>query len=87
MVNGRINRVSPARELAADRDLQQRLLGVGRHGHEETPARPTPPAAPAAPSAARRRRAVKIYMSNPTLPTRWSQPVPVRAARGAARAS
>jgi ABC-type branched-subunit amino acid transport system ATPase component len=27
MVNGRINRAAPARELAADRDLQQRLLG------------------------------------------------------------
>ena len=30
MVNGRISRVIPARELAADRALQQRLLGVGR---------------------------------------------------------
>jgi uncharacterized protein (UPF0261 family)/ABC-type branched-subunit amino acid transport system ATPase component len=34
MVNGRIHRVMPARELAADRDLQQRLLGVGRHAEE-----------------------------------------------------
>jgi uncharacterized protein (UPF0261 family)/ABC-type branched-subunit amino acid transport system ATPase component len=31
MVNGRIHQVLPAAELAADRDLQQRLLGVGRH--------------------------------------------------------
>ncbi len=31
MVNGRINRVMPSRELAGDRELQQRLLGVGRH--------------------------------------------------------
>jgi ABC-type branched-subunit amino acid transport system ATPase component len=41
MVNGRIHRVLPARELAADRDLQQRLLGVGRHAEEpdeKTPA-------------------------------------------------
>ena len=30
MVNGRISRVIPAGELAADRALQQRLLGVGR---------------------------------------------------------
>ena len=37
MVNGRINRVIDSRELAADRDLQQRLLGVGRHGHEDIP--------------------------------------------------
>ena len=36
MVNGRINRVMPAAELAADRALQQRLLGVGRHGDETT---------------------------------------------------
>jgi uncharacterized protein (UPF0261 family)/ABC-type branched-subunit amino acid transport system ATPase component len=31
MVNGRIARILPAAALAADRDLQQRLLGVGRH--------------------------------------------------------
>ncbi|MGY6534959.1 MAG: Tm-1-like ATP-binding domain-containing protein [Pararhodobacter sp.] len=37
MINGRINRVMPASELAADRDLQQRLLGVGRHGEDDTP--------------------------------------------------
>ena len=35
MVNGRINRVMDAGSLAADVDLQQTLLGVGRHGHEE----------------------------------------------------
>jgi uncharacterized protein (UPF0261 family)/ABC-type branched-subunit amino acid transport system ATPase component len=34
MVNGRINRVLDAAELANDRDLQQRLLGVGRHSDE-----------------------------------------------------
>ena len=34
MVNGRINRVMPSQELASDRELQQRLLGVGRHGEE-----------------------------------------------------
>jgi uncharacterized protein (UPF0261 family)/ABC-type branched-subunit amino acid transport system ATPase component len=37
MVNGRINRIMEARALANDRELQQRLLGVGRHA-EETPA-------------------------------------------------
>ncbi|PSJ61953.1 ABC transporter permease [Pseudaminobacter soli (ex Li et al. 2025)] len=36
MVNGRINRIMDAKALAADRDLQQRLLGVGRHSDEET---------------------------------------------------
>ena len=49
MVNGRINRIAPARELAADRDLQQRLLGVGRHGHEDAGAPETAPAAAPAP--------------------------------------
>jgi ABC-type dipeptide/oligopeptide/nickel transport system ATPase component len=45
MVNGRINRSAPARELAADRELQQRLLGVGRHGHEDIQAAPATSAA------------------------------------------
>ncbi len=83
MVNGRINRVAPARELAGDRDLQQRLLGVGRHGHDDTPLpeRTDAPAAsetgPAAP--------VKIYLSNPKTPNRWSQPVPVAVHERTAR--
>jgi uncharacterized protein (UPF0261 family)/ABC-type branched-subunit amino acid transport system ATPase component len=34
MVNGRIARTMPASELAADRDLQQRLLGVTTGGEE-----------------------------------------------------
>lgn len=34
MVNGRINRVMDAQELAADRALQQQLLGVGRQDAE-----------------------------------------------------
>ncbi len=85
MVNGRINRTSPAAELAGDRDLQQRLLGVGRHGHEDAE-EPAPGAAEAqaagaagAPSAgeAGARAPVRIYQSNPSLPTRWSKPVPV----------
>ncbi|MFN4098384.1 MAG: ABC transporter permease [Pararhodobacter sp.] len=37
MINGAVNRVMPAAELAADRELQQRLLGVGRHAEDETP--------------------------------------------------
>jgi uncharacterized protein (UPF0261 family)/ABC-type branched-subunit amino acid transport system ATPase component len=77
MVNGQINRIVPATELAADRDLQQRLLGVGRHAHDDTPA---PAAAEAVTGGAERPagpQSAKIYMSNPKLPTRWSQPVPV----------
>ena len=45
MVNGRVNRILVARELAADRELQQRLLGVGRHGHEDIPENGTAPEA------------------------------------------
>ncbi|MDQ0313635.1 ABC transporter permease [Amorphus orientalis] len=37
MVNGQINRILEASALAADRDLQQRLLGVGRHAEEAAP--------------------------------------------------
>jgi uncharacterized protein (UPF0261 family)/ABC-type branched-subunit amino acid transport system ATPase component len=84
MVNGRVNRSSPARDLAADRELQQRLLGVGRHGHEDTPALPEAPSAtPATTQAAA--APVKIYMSNPTPPTRWSKPTPVAVIERTAR--
>ncbi len=45
MVNGRINRIMDAGELARDRDLQQRLLGVGRHAEDAEPeGEPTPTA-------------------------------------------
>ena len=40
MVNGRINRIMDAKELASDRELQQRLLGVGRHADVETTPQP-----------------------------------------------
>ena len=87
MVNGRINRIVPAQELAADRDLQQRLLGVGRHAHDDTP---EPAATQTGGSGAEAESAtgpkpVKIYMSNPRTPTRWSQPVPVPQIELAAR--
>ena len=82
MVNGRINRVMPSGLLSADRDLQQALLGVGRHAHDETPA-PQPGTRPENTSS--QSSVTKIYMSNPTLPTRWSNPTPVRMIEGAAR--
>jgi uncharacterized protein (UPF0261 family)/ABC-type branched-subunit amino acid transport system ATPase component len=87
MVNGRINRVMEAAQLAADRELQQRLLGVGRHAHDETPdpshaaaadaGAPTAARRAARPPASRRRRAPtrdapRVYLSNPTRPTKWS---------------
>jgi uncharacterized protein (UPF0261 family)/ABC-type branched-subunit amino acid transport system ATPase component len=85
MVNGRINRISAARELAGDRELQQRLLGVGRHGHED--AGPIAPATPAPPSggASAGPAPLKIYNSNPVIPNRWSQPMSVQRLEQLAR--
>ncbi|MFB6464423.1 ABC transporter permease [Bradyrhizobium tunisiense] len=86
MVNGRINRIIDSARLAADRELQQRLLGVGLHAELEpdvdvaasgTEAKPAP--------APRRDGPIRIYISNPTLPTRWSQPVPIARIEAAAR--
>ena len=82
MVNGRINREADAAVLAADRDLQQRLLGVGRHAHDETPVPEADAAAAPTPVVAGPR---KVYLSNPVPPTRWSQPIPVRVIEQAAR--
>jgi uncharacterized protein (UPF0261 family)/ABC-type branched-subunit amino acid transport system ATPase component len=89
MVNGRINRVIEAHRLAADRALQQRLLGVGRHGHEDTAiAEPaTTEGAESTPARRLGQAGARIYVSNPTLPTRWSQPVPVAKIEAAARTS
>ncbi|QFT33344.1 High-affinity branched-chain amino acid transport ATP-binding protein LivF [Labrenzia sp. THAF82] len=85
MVNGKINRIMPSAQLAADRDLQQALLGVGRHAHDETPAparvSESATGTPSVPSVAR------IYVSNPKIPTRWSKPVPVRVIESSARTS
>src|SRR3954453_11860417 len=90
MVNGRINRIIDSARLSADRELQQRLLGVGVVGVDAAPethiktadagaeTRPAPPrAASTAP--------IRIYISNPTLPTRWSQPAPIARIEAAAR--
>jgi uncharacterized protein (UPF0261 family)/ABC-type branched-subunit amino acid transport system ATPase component len=89
MVNGQINRIVPAGELAADRDLQQRLLGVGRHAHDDVPgAAAAVPAREASRGDASRPtgpQATKIYLSNPRIPTRWSQPAPVGQIERAAR--
>ncbi|MEO1686444.1 MAG: Tm-1-like ATP-binding domain-containing protein, partial [Pseudomonadota bacterium] len=90
MVNGRINRLMDAGALAADVDLQQRLLGVGRHGHEETDeaaeAREAQEAADAAEAASGEEYApIRVYVSNPEPPTRWSKPVPVRVLEQTAR--
>ena len=89
MVNGRIHRIMDAAALAADRALQQRLLGVGRHGEGE-PA-PDDAGATGAPDASAIRLvsghgAGRIWMSNPAPPTRWSKPAPVAGFEAAAAA-
>jgi uncharacterized protein (UPF0261 family)/ABC-type branched-subunit amino acid transport system ATPase component len=86
MVNGRINRVIPSQRLAADRVLQQQLLGVGRHSHEDVTAVPAP-ATPVAAEPTPGRGPLRVYVSNPTLPTRWSQPAPVAKIEASARTS
>jgi uncharacterized protein (UPF0261 family)/ABC-type branched-subunit amino acid transport system ATPase component len=87
MVNGRINRIIESVRLAADRELQQRLLGVGLHAELEPDV--DVPAAGAetkpASQAARPAGPIRIYISNPTPPTRWSQPVPIARIEAAAR--
>lgn len=75
MVNGRVARLAPAAELAGDRDLQQRLLGVGRHAHDDTPDA-VDPAGDDSQAGTSAGYANKIYNSNPVVPTRWSKPVP-----------
>jgi uncharacterized protein (UPF0261 family) len=87
MVNGRVNRIIDSARLAADRDLQQRLLGVGLHGDlgadvEVISARPE---AGDAPQPARSKGPMRVFISNPVLPTRWSQPVPIARIEAAAR--
>jgi uncharacterized protein (UPF0261 family) len=87
MVNGRINRIIDSGHLSADRDLQQRLLGVGVHGeldaNLETDA--DQPEATSKPQRAPGMGPIRIYVSNPTLPTRWSQPVPIARIEATAR--
>ncbi|MGY4154618.1 uncharacterized protein (UPF0261 family)/ABC-type branched-subunit amino acid transport system ATPase component [Bradyrhizobium sp. USDA 4461] len=87
MVNGRINRIIDSARLATDRELQQRLLGVGTHGSDETDADATPAKAEAAGASPQpeRKGPVRVYVSNPVLPTRWSQPVPIARIEAAAR--
>jgi uncharacterized protein (UPF0261 family)/ABC-type branched-subunit amino acid transport system ATPase component len=86
MINGRVNRLMDAARLAADRELQQRLLGVGQHGAddaaEETVQAPGPEGERQPPKA---RGPTRVYVSNPVVPTRWSQPVPIAQIETAAR--
>ena len=88
MVNGRIHRIMDAEALAADRELQQRLLGVGRHGGEGELALEDSSAEGASGAPEIRlvsgRGTGRVWMSNPVPPTRWSKPVPVASFEAAA---
>jgi uncharacterized protein (UPF0261 family)/ABC-type branched-subunit amino acid transport system ATPase component len=89
MVNGRVNRVIDSAVIAGDRDLQQRLLGVGRHSHDETDGiaetNGTAQADTPAGSKPESHAPTRVYISNPALPTRWSQPVPATRIEAAAK--
>src|SRR6202165_5489427 len=88
MVNGRVNRLIESARLAGDRDLQQHLLGVGRHSQaasefdvevkDDVAARSVSPRSPAS-------APTRIFVSNPTPPTRWSQPAPIARIESSAR--
>ena len=73
----------PASALAADRELQQNLLGVGRHGDSDDDFET--PGATGDSTAPKTQGPRKIYVSNPKLPTRWSPIVPARQIEMAAR--
>jgi uncharacterized protein (UPF0261 family)/ABC-type branched-subunit amino acid transport system ATPase component len=85
MINGRINRIMDAARLEADRELQQRLLGVGQHVEEIADELAPTPALERGPRPSKARGPVRVYVSNPTMPTRWSQPVPTAQIESAAR--
>src|SRR5260370_14104219 len=80
MVNGRVNRLIQSSRLSADRDLQQRLLGVARHSQAELEIDAEANDDVAAGSASPRPLRLaprREYISNPSLPTRAPQPPPI----------
>ncbi len=84
MANGRISRRLASTALAQDRDLQQRLLGVGRHLDGASDQADAPPET-TAPGPGKTAGPPKVYLSNPLIPTRWSAPVPAARIERAAR--
>ena len=93
MVNGRIGRVIPSGELARDRALQERLLGVGRHSHEEAedfmPEETAETAAPPAPSSggAGVSGSISYPAVSPRAPGERADPASFGGASGAASAA
>jgi energy-coupling factor transporter ATP-binding protein EcfA2 len=86
MVNGRINRIAPAANWPPTAICSS---GCWASGAMPMTTRPSPGGAIARRRTGRRGApspaSVKIYMSNPKVPTRWSQPVPVAQLERAAR--
>lgn len=76
MINGRINRIMDSGVLAADTQLQQSLLGVGRHAHDDTPQVASSSESDGASKPVSTVK--KIYLSNPKIPDRWTPMVPAR---------
>ncbi len=76
MVNGRVNRVIDSARLAADRDLQQRLLGVGRHAEAEPEVKP---------EAADEAHAERAASPRPRTRRRSASTFPIRRHRPAGR--
>ncbi|MGV8985859.1 MAG: ABC transporter permease [Cypionkella sp.] len=75
MVNGRVNRIMEAQALAADRDLQQRLLGVGRHSEDEAEPETLAQASADMAEVYRVDRGnAAAYLPVTSLPNRWSLP-------------
>lgn len=81
MINGRINRIMDSNVLAADKELQQSLLGVGRHAHDDTPM----PTGVSSDTQTKPESVTKIYLSNPTVPDRWTPVVPAKMIARSAR--
>jgi uncharacterized protein (UPF0261 family)/ABC-type branched-subunit amino acid transport system ATPase component len=84
MVNGRIARSMPAADLAADRELQQRLLGVRGAAEEENGEAPAPEIGPAPDEGEVRILTVRRSVDAPP-PITATAPAAERAVRGFTR--
>ena len=85
MVNGRIARSMPAAELAADRELQQRLLGVRVAEEEENGEAPAPATAAPEPDAGEVRILTVRRSADEASPAMTGAPAGERAVRGFTR--
>ncbi|XAT60736.1 ATP-binding cassette domain-containing protein [Rhodobacteraceae bacterium Araon29] len=81
MLNGRINRLIDSTRLAADKGLQQALLGVGRHSEEMADAN-----LPQTTVRKSRQKPTMIYSVNPKNLRRWSAELSEARIRRKARA-